>query len=111
MTDDFLNLSDALKLVRDTSVETQAPVHVEQTVWQRIKELDPFFFFRRGNTYVYIERYPNNLSHHVHKAKAYLPVDIAKALSTDPALVQKAVEAFYTRDAAQLRVRIGTHVV
>jgi SGT1 protein len=56
-------------------------------------------------------RYPNNLSHHVHNAKAYLPVDIAKALSINPTLVQKAAETFYTRDGTQLRVRIGSHVV
>ncbi|KAI0274784.1 SGT1 protein-domain-containing protein [Gloeopeniophorella convolvens] len=84
-TEDHLDISDALKLVRDASVDTQAPRSVEQTVWQRIS------------------RYPDALSHHVHKAKAYLPKDISKALSVDPGLVQKAAEAFYTRDAAQLR--------
>lgn len=41
---------------------------------------------------------------HVHHAKVYLPVDIAKALAVNPALVQKPVESFYTRDALQLRV-------
>ena len=44
MTDDFLNTSDALNLVRDTSVETQAPGRVEQMVWQRIERSDPFCF-------------------------------------------------------------------
>jgi hypothetical protein len=111
MTDEFLNITDALNLLRDTSIETQAPGDVEKTVWERIKGLDPVFVLCRGNTYHYVERYPDNLSHHVHKAKAYLPVDIAKALSTNPTLVQKAAEAFYTRDAAQLRVRISLHAV
>lgn len=41
---------------------------------------------------------------HLHQAKIYLPVDIAKALNKKPELVQKAVEAFYVRDPAQLRV-------
>jgi hypothetical protein len=33
---DFLNISDALKFVRDPLTDTQAPARVEQTVWQRI---------------------------------------------------------------------------
>lgn len=41
----------------------------------------------------------------MHKTKAVLPVDIARALTVQPQLVQKAVEAFYTRDPIQLRVR------
>ncbi|KAH9083714.1 SGT1-domain-containing protein [Lactarius deliciosus] len=84
-TDEFLDISDAVKLVRDTSTSTRAPPQVEQTVWQRIA------------------RYPDNLQRHVHKAKTYLPVDVAKALSVNSALVQKAAEVFYTRDAVQLR--------
>lgn len=49
--------------------------------------------------------YPTSLKSHVHITKAHLPIDIAKALSVYPSLVQKAAEAFYTRDAIQLRVR------
>jgi hypothetical protein len=45
MTDEFLNTSDALNLLRDTSFETQAPGDVEDTVWERIKGLDPVFSF------------------------------------------------------------------
>lgn len=41
---------------------------------------------------------------HLHQTKVYLPVGIAKALNKKPELVQKAVEAFYVRDPAQLRV-------
>jgi hypothetical protein len=37
--------------------------------------------------------------------KAWLPHAVAKALSVNPALTQKPVETFYTRDAIQLRVR------
>ena len=36
MNHDFLNISDALKLVRDPLTDTQAPARVEQTVWERI---------------------------------------------------------------------------
>jgi hypothetical protein len=49
-------------------------------------------------------RYPAALGQHMHRAKAYLPIDIARALLANPSLVQRAVEAFYTRDAIQLRV-------
>ena len=53
----------------------------------------------------YLCSYPASLKSHVHVTKAHLPTDIARALSVYPSLVQKAVEAFYTRDAIQLRVR------
>ncbi|KAH9054175.1 SGT1-domain-containing protein [Lactarius vividus] len=87
-TDEFLDISDAVKLVRDTTTSTRAHPQIEQTVWQRVARRVPA---------------SHNLQRHVHKAKAYLPVDIAKALSVNSALVQKAVEVFYTRDAVQLR--------
>ena len=48
--------------------------------------------------------YPAASRQHMHITKAYLPVDVAKALAVNPLLVQKAVETFYTRDALQLRV-------
>lgn len=105
---DFLGAADALKLVRDPSTDTLAPARVEQMVWQRIARSNQPVL-SRGNTHVSVERYPSNLVNHVHKAKVYLPVDIAKALSVDSTLVQKAAEIFYTRDAIQLRVRIGPY--
>ncbi|OBZ79729.1 Protein SGT1 [Grifola frondosa] len=83
--EDFISIPDALKVVRDPLVNTRAPTNVEQTVWQRIS------------------RYPAAARQHVHVTKAYLPVDIAKALSVNPSLIQKPVETFYTRDALQLR--------
>jgi hypothetical protein len=49
-------------------------------------------------------RYPTASKSHVHTTKAYIPVDIARALSANPTLVQKPIETFYTRDAIQLRV-------
>lgn len=51
--------------------------------------------------------YPEALRRHVHATNVYVPLDIAKALTRRPALVQRAVEAFYTRDAVQLRVEIS----
>lgn len=78
-------IDDALKLVRDATVDTRAPRTVENTVWQRISG------------------YPAVAKTHVHTTKVYLPLDIARALSVNPSLVQKPVETFYTRDAVQLR--------
>ena len=49
--------------------------------------------------------YPGAVRLHVHRTSVVLPVDVARALSVRPALIQKAVETFYTRDALQLRVR------
>ncbi|KAG1757291.1 SGT1 protein-domain-containing protein [Suillus lakei] len=83
--EEYLAIDDALKLVRDATVDTRAPRTVENTVWQRISG------------------YPAAAKSHVHTTKAYLPLDIARALSVDPSLVQKPVETFYTRDAVQLR--------
>lgn len=83
--EEYLAIDDALKLVRDLTVETRAPRTVENTVWQRISG------------------YPAAAKSHVHTTKAYLPLDIARTLSVDPSLVQKPVETFYTRDAVQLR--------
>lgn len=83
--EEYLAIDDALKLVRDATVETRAPRTVENTVWQRTSG------------------YPAAARSHVHTTKAYLPLDIARALSVHPSLVQKPVETFYTRDAVQLR--------
>ena len=51
--------------------------------------------------------YPDATRLHLHTTKAYIPVDIVKALAVSPSLIQKAVEAFYTRDAVQLRVGLS----
>ncbi|KAI0651586.1 SGT1-domain-containing protein [Trametes meyenii] len=83
--EDFLAAIDAVRLVREPRSGTTAPDKVEQIVWQRILG------------------YPATLRQHTHVTKAYLPLDVAKALAVIPPLVQKAVEAFYTRDALQLR--------
>ncbi|KAF8845344.1 SGT1-domain-containing protein [Paxillus ammoniavirescens] len=83
--DGYLAVEDALPLVRDVSLDILAPKAVEDAVWQRISG------------------YPGAARKHVHTSKAYLPVDIARALTVDPSLIQKPIETFYTRDAIQLR--------
>ncbi|KAI0823078.1 SGT1-domain-containing protein [Trametes gibbosa] len=82
---EFITATDAVKLVRDPLVQTLAPERVEQVAWMRITG------------------YPAASRQHIHVTQAYLPTDISKALTVNPPLVQKAVEAFYTRDALQLR--------
>ncbi|KAJ3531640.1 hypothetical protein NM688_g7544 [Phlebia brevispora] len=83
--EEFLNALDAIRLVRDPLTETRASPAVEEAVWRKVSG------------------YPGAVRMHVHHAKVYLPLDIAKALTVNPALVQKPVETFYTRDAFQLR--------
>ncbi|KAG6910578.1 hypothetical protein DXG01_009529 [Tephrocybe rancida] len=83
--DEYISAQDSITLVRDPSVPTFAPDPVEATVWRRILG------------------YPSAARSHVHNTKAYVPTDIALSLVKSPTLIQKAVEAFYTRDAIQLR--------
>lgn len=88
----WLNEHDATRLLRrslDVSADGRGqfyPPEIESDVWERISG------------------YPETLRTHHHRAKAYLPINIAKALKVNPALGQRAVEGFYTRDAAQLRL-------
>ncbi|KAJ7630599.1 SGT1 protein-domain-containing protein [Roridomyces roridus] len=84
-SEDFITVEDALKLLRDESVNTLASVAAQNALWSRTKG------------------YPAAAKNHVHATNAYLPVDIARALASDPSLIQKPVETFYTRDAIQLR--------
>ncbi|KAF8971494.1 SGT1 protein-domain-containing protein [Flammula alnicola] len=83
--DTFIAVEDAVKFVRDSSLDTLAPPDVEKIIWQRIAG------------------YPAAAKNHVHVTKAYIPIDVARTLTVNPSLVQKAVETFYTRDAIQLR--------
>ncbi|KIR43811.1 hypothetical protein I307_00147 [Cryptococcus deuterogattii 99/473] len=79
----YLSETDALRAVQ--TGKYLAPKEVESAVWERLKS------------------YPEAMKTHLHQAKVYLPVGIAKSLNQKPELVQKAVEAFYVRDPAQLR--------
>ncbi|KAG9104956.1 hypothetical protein FRC06_005023 [Ceratobasidium sp. 370] len=81
----YLNAEDALTIVLDENVPTLADERVQQAAWNRVV------------------KYPAALSQHTHRAKAYVPIDVARALAANPALIQRAVEAFYTRDVIQLR--------
>ncbi|EJU01115.1 hypothetical protein DACRYDRAFT_80602 [Dacryopinax primogenitus] len=83
--DTWISVPDALRLVRDDNVPTLAPPSVQNALQSRLA------------------RYPSALAHHTHHAFAFLPVPIAQALSRSPSLIQRASEAFYTRDALQLR--------
>ncbi|KAJ7456639.1 SGT1 protein-domain-containing protein [Mycena latifolia] len=83
--EDFIAVEDALKILRDESVNTLASAAIQTAVWARING------------------YPAAAKNHVHATKAYIPLDIARALTSNLSLIQKPVETFYTRDAIQLR--------
>ncbi|KAJ7293224.1 SGT1 protein-domain-containing protein [Mycena rebaudengoi] len=83
--EEYIAIEDALKLLRDAAVDTLASLAVQNAVWRRVSG------------------YPAAARNHVHITNVYLPLDIARALSANPALIQKPVETFYTRDAIQLR--------
>ncbi|KAJ1310366.1 hypothetical protein OPQ81_007104 [Rhizoctonia solani] len=83
--EEYLSVIDALRLIFDDNTATRAGDDLERVAWNRVV------------------KYPAALTQHTHRAKAYLPTDIARALSVNPSLVQRAVEAFYTRDGLQLR--------
>ncbi|KAG9047970.1 hypothetical protein FS837_001042 [Tulasnella sp. UAMH 9824] len=83
---DFITIEHAVRLIRDPDIDTKASGNIQGAIHRRT----------RG--------YPETLKQHVHRSRAHLPADIVLALSQNPALIQKAVEAFYTRDALQLRV-------
>lgn len=84
----YLSPTDALAALRSTAPNTYRAPEIERDVWVRI------------------DRYPRAMETHCQKVVAYLPKEVAKALRTRPSLVQRAVEGFYVRDPAQLRVSI-----
>ncbi|GAA5826266.1 hypothetical protein JCM11251_007231 [Rhodosporidiobolus azoricus] len=81
----FLDRATALELVRDEKVETRSSKEVEEAVWARIAG------------------YPAKAEEHHHRTLAYLPTDIALALSDSPELVAEAIKAFYEREPATLK--------
>ncbi|GAB1517573.1 hypothetical protein RhiTH_000622 [Rhizoctonia solani] len=83
--EEYLSVADAVRLVFDDNTATKADASVEQAALNRVV------------------KYPSALSQHIHRTRAYLPIDVARALSVNPSLVQRAVETFYTRDGLQLR--------
>jgi hypothetical protein len=101
--EDYISANDGVDAVRNGTFNTHAPSEVEQIVWDRIAGYVGFRSSLAAYPHVFIS-YPTALKDHIHTTNAYLPIDVAKALAHNPALVQRAVETFYTRDAIQLRV-------
>ncbi|KAL8276826.1 hypothetical protein RQP46_010757 [Phenoliferia psychrophenolica] len=81
----FLDRVQALNLVRDPSIPTVAPKALQDIVWARING------------------YPAKIDEHHHKTIAYLPREVALALSDSPGLAAEAIGAFYERDPDGLR--------
>ena len=104
--DEWLNVQDALGALRSRDL-TEAPAEVEEAVWKRISGYVMNVQIMLKHLAIIRNSYPGAALQHVHVAKAFLPIDIAKALSQSPSLVQRAVETFYTRDASQLRVSLS----
>jgi hypothetical protein len=90
----WLSETDATRILRrslSTSGGQTSTFHakeIEKDVWARISS------------------YPQALKTVHQKTHAYLPLNIARALSFQPSLAQRAVEGFYTRDPAQLRAAV-----
>lgn len=74
--------------------------------YQGKRAIQTFFNLFSGQS-LGLYSYPSAAQQHVHTTKAFIPKDIARALSQNPSLIQRAVETFYTRDAIQLRVSIS----
>ena len=82
----YLNEEDGVNASR--SGKYFADAKMEEAVWERINV------------------YPEALRTHQHRAKAYIPEKVARALAVEPKLIQRAVEGFYVRDPSQLRVSL-----
>lgn len=82
---DFLSVADALRFVRNPEFQTVGGAPLQDNAFKRVSS------------------YPNLAKLHIHTTRVHLPIDVARALSVNPSLVQRAAEAFYTRDALQLR--------
>ena len=83
----YLTAADALRAIADTSVNTQATDSISQAVWARTAHL------------------PHAMKQGWHTTVAQLPLGVAELLAQDETLISKAVQAFYERDALQLKVR------
>ncbi|GAA5949376.1 hypothetical protein JCM21900_005628 [Sporobolomyces salmonicolor] len=81
----FIDRTTAIALVRDDEIDTLAPKEVEAAVWARI------------------DGYPGKIKEHHHRTLAYLPTDVALALSDSPGLIAEAVGAFYEREPGTLK--------
>ena len=83
-----MNAADALRAIADTSIGTRASDSISQAVWARTAHL------------------PHGIKQGWHTTVAQLPLGIAELLARDETLISRAVQAFYERDALQLKVRL-----
>lgn len=81
----FLNAADALRTIADTSIDTRAPDSISQAVWARTAHL------------------PHGIKQGWHTTVVQLPLGVAELLAQDETLISRAVQAFYERDALQLK--------
>ena len=100
--EDWLSVKDALIVLR-TNGQTEVSETVNSAISKRIEGSVNKMHCESNSRKIFFS-YPERAQSHIHVTNAFLPVDVAKALSQEPSLVQRAVETFYTRDAIQLRV-------
>ena len=112
----FIDALAAVDLVRNSTVDTLAPLDLEAIVMARIEGCVNLKFsesvlnsgvdsLRMSLTICTDVRYPKRMDDHHHKTLSYLPVEIALALQQSPSLIAEAIAAFYEREPVSLRVR------
>ncbi|KAJ9096360.1 hypothetical protein QFC21_005181 [Naganishia friedmannii] len=97
-SDAWLSEDDAVRILRGSLVDSEEATKSKLWVGNALE----------NDILQRINGYPDTLATHHQHTKAYLPVNIAKALQVSPDLVQRAVEGFYMRDPAQLRAAART---
>lgn len=84
-SDTTLSVSDALRLIRDESVTTRVSGPVQQRAFSRL------------------DAYPQAAADHHHTTLAFVPISVAKVLTTFPQRIADAVHALTTRDPVSVR--------
>lgn len=79
-------MEDALHAIKDASFDTRASDSISKAVWARTAHL------------------PHGMKEGWHTTVAQLPLSVAELLAQDETLISMAVQAFYERDALQLKV-------
>ncbi|XP_070581124.1 protein ecdysoneless homolog [Ptychodera flava] len=79
------NLQIALQTLRHVPDRTRASPQIQDCVKKRIKG------------------YPGKIQEYFHHSNCYIPANVATVLHEKPALISPAVQAFYSRDALDLK--------
>ena len=83
--EEYISIADAVALVRDPNIATQAPLAVQESAFKRM------------------EGYPKAAAKHHHRTLAVVPINAAKILLDHPQMIADAVHALTTRDVVSVR--------